>query len=61
MARVRCKIAGHKVKRRGEATVEWYKDGVPQYYCYGYIDRMTGDLFLNVKNAEIMLEKLRMI
>ena len=43
MARVRCKIAGHKVKRRGEATVEWYKDEVPQYYCYGYIDNMTDE------------------
>ena len=43
MARVSCKIAGHKVKRRGDATVEWYKDGVPQYYCYGYIDKMTDE------------------
>lgn len=43
MARVRCKIAGHKVKRRGEATVEWYKDGLPQYYCYGYVDKMTDE------------------
>ena len=43
MARVRCKIAGHKVMRRGEATVEWYKDGLSQYYCYGYIDSMTDE------------------
>ena len=31
------------VKYRGKAGIEWYKDGVPQYYCYGYIDRMTDE------------------
>ena len=35
MSRVRCRLAGSKVKRRGQATVE--------YYCYGYIDRMTDE------------------
>ena len=43
MSKVRCILAKSKVKRRGQATVEWYKDGVPQYYCYGYIDKMTDE------------------
>lgn len=34
----RC-VIGH----RGKASVEWYKNGVPQYYCYGYIDSATDE------------------
>lgn len=33
-----------KVAYRGKPSVEWYKDGKPQYYCYGYIDKRTDDL-----------------
>ena len=33
-----------KVSRRGEPSIEWYKDGKPQYYCFGYIDKMTDEL-----------------
>lgn len=42
MGRVICqaKKTG-RVKHRGKPTIEWYKDGKPQYYCYGYMDRMT--------------------
>ena len=36
----RAKESG-KVSRRGQPSIEWYKDGKPQYYCYGYIDKMT--------------------
>ena len=36
MARVKCALGN-----RGHATLEWYKDGKPQYYCHGYIDKMT--------------------
>lgn len=32
-----------EVKRRGYSTVEWYKDGKAQVYCYGYIDKMTDE------------------
>ncbi len=36
-----CKaVASGKVKRKGRASLEFYKDGKPQYYCYGYIDSM---------------------
>lgn len=37
MARVKCKLPKH-----GKLSIEWHdKDGKPQYYCYGYINRMT--------------------
>ena len=29
------------VAERGKASIEWYKDGEPQYYCYGYMDKRT--------------------
>ena len=40
---------GGKVSRRGEPSVEWYKDGKQQYYCYGYIDKMTDELLPECK------------
>lgn len=39
------------VPSRGKPSVEWYKDGVPQYYCYGYIDLMTDELLDACKNC----------
>lgn len=33
-----------KVLDRGRPSIEWYKDGKLQYYCYGYIDKRTGEL-----------------
>lgn len=42
MGRVICRAKKTgQVKYRGKPTIEFYKDGKPQYYCYGYIDRMT--------------------
>lgn len=39
-----CKAKGSgKVSRRGNPSIEWYKDDNPQYYCYGYIDKITDD------------------
>ena len=32
------------VKRRGHPSIEWYKGGKPQYYCYGYLDAATDEL-----------------
>ena len=40
-----------KVSRRGEPSIEWYKDGKPQYYCYGYIDKMTDELLVECKEC----------
>lgn len=51
MARVKCILTKTKVKRRGQATIEWYKDGVPQYYCYGHIDKMTDEPFPECKEC----------
>lgn len=35
------------VAERGKASIEWYKDGEPQYYCYGYMDKST-DYYIEV-------------
>ena len=40
---------GGKVSRRGEPSAEWYKDGKPQYYCYGYVDKMSDELLQECK------------
>lgn len=32
------------VRNRGKESVEWHKDGAPQYYCMGYIDNRTEEL-----------------
>lgn len=39
MGRVKCVLGN-----RGKPTAEWFKNGKPQYYCHGYIDRKTDDL-----------------
>lgn len=39
------------VPQRGKASIEWHKDGVPQYYCYGYIDRATDELLEVCRNC----------
>lgn len=31
------------VPRRGRSSIEWKKDGKPQYYCYGWKDSMTDE------------------
>lgn len=52
MAKTACKAwKNGEVKHRGQATLEWYKDGVPQYYCYGYYDSMTDELIETCKNC----------
>lgn len=33
-----------EVKGRGRPSIEWHKNGVPQYYCCGYIDCATDEL-----------------
>lgn len=39
------------IKERGKASIEFYKDGKPQYYCYGYIDRRTDELIEECKQC----------
>lgn len=33
-----------EIHEKGRASIEWYKEGKPQYYCYGYKDRRTDEL-----------------
>lgn len=40
-----------RVAERGKASIEWYKDGKPQYYCYGYQDQTTDDLLDVCRNC----------
>ena len=46
-----------KVSRRGQPSIEWYKDGKPQYYCYGYIDKMTDELMPECKECRSHVSK----
>ena len=46
-----------KVSRRGEPSIEWYKDGKPQYYCYGYIDKMADELLPECKECRSHVNK----
>lgn len=46
-----------KVSRRGEPSIEWYKDGKPQYYCCGYIDKMTDELLTECKECRSHVHK----
>ena len=52
MRRVTCKaVKKGEVPRRGDPTIEFYKDGVPQYYCYGYVDEGTDELLETCRNC----------
>ena len=46
-----------KVSRRGQPSIEWYRGGKPQYYCYGYIDKMTDDLLLECNECRSHVRK----
>lgn len=43
---------GNGVKDIGKSSIEWYKDGKPQYYCYGYIDQRTDELIDECKRCK---------
>lgn len=48
-----CKaVKTHEVPRRGNPSIEWYKDGKPQYYCYGWENRMTDELLDVCQNCK---------
>lgn len=52
MGRIICAAKKNgEVPTRGNPSIEWYKDGVPQYYCYGYVDKMTGNLLETCRNC----------
>lgn len=45
------------VKRRGKPTIEFHKDGKPQYYCYGYIDYSTDEPLEDCKRCRDFVER----
>ena len=46
-----------KVSKRGKPSIELHKDGKPQYYCYGYIDKMKDELLLECKECRSHVSK----
>ena len=36
-------VVNHIAKKKGKPTIEFHKNGKPQYYCYGYEDKMTDE------------------
>ncbi len=41
-----------EVAERGKASIEWHKDGKPQYYCYGYKNQRTDELLEVCRNCK---------
>ena len=56
MGKVKC-ILRKRGLERGRATVEWYKDGIPQYYCYGQFDRAPEEPLLECRNCRDFVER----
>lgn len=48
---------GNGVKEVGKSSIEWYKNGKPQYYCYGYIDQRTDELIEECKQCRRQVNK----
>lgn len=42
---------------RGEASTEFYIDGKPQIYCYGWIDPQNDELIEICKNCADFVDK----
>lgn len=49
-----CKAKANNIwiKDRGKPSIEFYKNGKPQYYCYGYIDERTDELIEECKECQ---------
>ncbi len=48
----KCMIVTNQIaKRKGKPTIEFYKKGKPQYYCYGYEDKMTDEPYQECKKC----------
>lgn len=46
-----------KVSKCGKPSIEWYAGGKPQYYCCGYIDKMTDELLPECKECRVHVSK----
>jgi len=59
MARVICEAIKKEdgVKRRGQATIEWYdKNNKPQYYCRGHKDASTEEYLGTCKKCRDFID-----
>lgn len=46
MAKTVCQAAKKGlVSHRGRPSIEWHKDGISQYYCYGYLDGAKDEMW----------------
>lgn len=57
MAKTICKAIKHRKVKKRIPSIEWYKNGKPQYYCYGYIDGYTDDLLPECKECPDHVDK----
>lgn len=42
-----------EVKEKGKVSMEFYKEGKPQYYCYGWKDSSTDEFIETCKNCKV--------
>ena len=45
------------VRGKGKPSVEWWKDGNPMRYCYGYTDKMTDKLLVECQYCKHHVSK----
>ena len=58
MSRVICQAVKNKrVDRKGKNSIEWDKEGVPQKYCYGYVDARNDELIEECATCPIHVDK----
>ena len=47
----------NEIKEKGKPSIEFYIEGKPQYYCYGYIDNMTDEVLKDCKECDKHVDK----
>lgn len=47
----KAKYNNREIKDKGKPSIEFYIDGKPQYYCYGYIDSRTDEVLDECKEC----------
>ena len=58
MGKVACKaVKNHEVPRRGKPSIEFHKDGVPQYYCCGWVNEMTDEVLETCWNCRDYVDR----
>ena len=46
-------VLSGKVRHKGKSSLEFFYNGKPHYYCYGYIDKMDDELIPECKNCKL--------